>query len=224
MSQNAHTFTKFDDDLNSIRAHILEMCELVEMQFRQSLLALFDANPVIARQVVDQDYSVNKLEELIDSLCVTAIARQQPTASDLRSIVIATKIVMELERICDEAKKIARIADRLAQRRHMTKQRLSGVRLAAQLAQQKLTEAIDSFARLDTFSAYKLLDFEDLINEEFNAIFREMVQSMTDDPRTISSSLELIIVAKAIERIGGHTKQISKLVIDAANRYSAIRQ
>lgn len=222
MQQKAHTFTKFDDDLNSIRAHILDMCELIEMQFQQSMLALLDANPVIARQVVYQDYAVNKLDELIDRLCVTAIARQQPTASDLRSIVIATRIVMELERIGDEAKKIARIADRLAQHRYIAKQRFSGVRLAAQLAQKKLAEAIDSFARLDTYTANKLLNSEKLINGEFNAIFREMVQSMTDDPRTISSSLEIVFVAKAIERIGSHIKHISKLVIDASNRYGSI--
>jgi phosphate transport system protein len=222
MQHNEHTFAKFDDDLNSIRAHILEMCKLVEMQFSQSLLALFNANSAIAREVVDQDYSVNKLEEQVDRLCIIAIARQQPAASDLRSIVISTKIVMELERVGDEAKKIARIAERLAKHRYMTKQRFSGIRLAAQLAQKKLAEATDSFARLDTFTAYKLLDSEDLINEEFNTIFRELVQFMTDDPRTISSSLEILFVAKAIERIGNHTKQISKLVIDAANRYNAI--
>lgn len=222
MQQKAHTFTKFDDELHSIRAHILEMGELVEMQLRQSLLALFEANPVIARQVVDQDYSVNQLEVRIDSLCVTAIAREQPAASDLQSIVIATKIVVHLERIGDEAKKIARIAERLARQKQLAKERFSGVRLAAQLAQQKLAEVIDSFARLDTFTAYKLLGSEDLINEEFNVIFRDMIQSMTDDPRTITSSLEIVFVAKAIERIGSHIKHVSKLVIDASNRYGAI--
>jgi len=222
MQQKAHTFTKFDDELNSIRAHILEMSDLVEMQLHQSLLALFEANTVIARQVVDQDYSVNQMEVLIDGLCVTAIAREQPAASDLQSIVIATKIVVHLERIGDEAKKIARIAERLAQQTQLTKQRFAGVRLAAQLAQQKLAEVIDCFARLDTFTAYELLGSEDLINEEFSVIFREMIQSMTDDPRTISSSLELVFVAKAIDRIGSHIKHISKLVIDASNRYGAI--
>ena len=222
MQQKVHTFTKFDDDLHSIRAHILEMSELVEIQLRQSLLALFEANPVVARQVIDQDYSVNQFEVIIDSLCVTAIVRQQPTASDLQSIVIATKIVVHLERIGDEAKKIARIAERLAQQKLLTKQRFSGVRPAAQLAQQKLADVIDSFARLDTFNAYKLLGSEDLINEEFNFIFRELIQSMTDDPRTISSSFEIVFVAKAIERIGNHIKHISKLVIDTSNRYGAI--
>ena len=222
MQQKAHTIAKFDDELNSIRAHILKMSELVEIQLRQSLLALFEANLVIARQVIDRDYSVNQLELRIDSLCVNAIARQQPAASDLQSIVIATKIVVHLERIGDEAKKIARIAERLAQQNNLTRQRFSGIRLAAQLGQQKLTEVIDCFARLDSFTAYKLLGSEDLINEEFNKILEHIIQSMTSDPRTISSSLEIVFVAKAIDRIGSHIKHLSKLVIDASGRYSAI--
>ncbi len=222
MPQKEHTFTKFDDNLNSIRANILEMSGLVEMQFKQSLLALFESNAAIARQVIDQDYSVNQLEVLIDRLCVTAIARQQPAASDLQSIVIATKLIMHLERIGDEAKKIARIAKQLAQQKHLPKRRFSGVRLAAELAQQKLAEVIDSFARLDKFTAYKLLDAADLINEQFNVIFSELIQSMTDDPRTISSSLDILFATKAIERIGNHIKNISNLVIDASNRYSEI--
>jgi phosphate transport system protein len=222
MQQKTHTFTKFDDELNSIRAHILEMSGLVEMQLRQSLLALFETNTVIARQVVDQDYSVNQLEVLIDRLCVTAIAREQPAACDLQSIVISTKIVVELEHIGDEAKKIARIAERIAEQKHLAKRHFSGIRLAAQLAQQKLAEVIDSFTRLDNLAAYKLLGSEDLINEEFNIILGELIQSMSDDPRTISSSLELVFVAKAIERIGSHIKHFSKLVIDASNRYNAI--
>ena len=222
MQQKVHTFAKFDDELDSIRAHILEMSELVEMQFRQSLLALFETNAVIARQVVGQDYSVNQMEVLIDHLCVTTIAREQPTASDLQSIVFATKIVVPLERIGDEAKKIARIAERLARQKNLTKQRFSGVRLAAQLAQQKLADVIDSFARLDAFTANKLLDSENLVDNEFNIIFRELIQSMTDDPRTITSSLDVVFVAKAIERVRSHIKHISKLIIDASARYCAI--
>ncbi len=222
MPQKEHTFTKFDDDLNSIRTHILEMSGLIEMQFTQALQALFESNASIAHHVIDQDYSVNQFEVLIDSLCVTAIARQQPAASDLQSIVISTKVVMHLERIGDEAKKIARIAERLAQQKHLPKQRFSGVRLAAEIAQNKLTAVIDSFARLDTFTAYKLLDSEELINEEFNVNFRDLVLSMTNDPRTISSSLEILFVVKAIERIGNHIMHIAKLVIDASNRYNKI--
>lgn len=222
MPQKEHTFTKFDDDLSSIRTKVLAMSGLVEMQFKQSLLALFESNAAVARKVVDQDYSVNQLEVLIDHLCVTAIARRQPAASDLQSIVIATKIIEHLERIGDEAKKIARIAERLAHQKRLSRPRLTPVRFAADLAQQKLAECIDSYARLDTFTAQKLLGFEDLINEEFDQIFKQLVQSMTEDPRTISSSLEILFVAKAIERIGNHIMHIAKLVIDASNRYSEL--
>ncbi|MBU1426006.1 MAG: phosphate signaling complex protein PhoU [Gammaproteobacteria bacterium] len=222
MQQKAHTFTKFDDDLNSIRAHILEMGKLVESQFSQSLLAFFEANTAIAHQVVDQDYSVDQMEMRIDSLCVIAIARQQPAACDLQSIIISTKIVMLLEHVGDEAKKIALIVEQLARQKLMTSPHIQGIRLAAQLAQQKLAEVIDSFARLDSFTAYKLLGSEDLINEMFNNISRDLIQSMTDDPRTISSSLAILFVAKAIERIGNNIKDISKLVIDASNRYGEI--
>jgi len=220
MPQKEHTYTPFDDDLASIRMHILEMCRLIETQFNQSLIALFESDATIARQVIELDYSVNQLEVHIDSLCVTALARQQPAASDLRSIVVSTKIVVHLERIGDEAKKIARIAERLAQQRKVPRQRLSGVQRAAEIAQKKLIEVLDSYTRLDTTIANTLLCADDSINEEFNDIFRKLIKSMTDYPRTISSSLDILFVAKSIEGIGNHVKHIAQLVIEASSRYS----
>jgi len=220
MPQKDHTYTPFDDDLASIRMHILEMCRLIETQFNQSLIALLESDATIARQVIELDYSVNQLEVHIDSLCVTALARQQPAASDLRSIVVSTKIVVHLERIGDEAKKIARIAERLAQQRKVPRQRLSGVQRAAEIAQKKLIEVLDSYTRLDTTIANTLLCADDSINEEFNDIFRKLIKSMTDYPRTISSSLDILFVAKSIEGIGNHVKHIAQLVIEASSRYS----
>ena len=220
MPQKEHTYTPFDDDLASIRMHILEMCRLIETQFNQSLIALLESDATIARQVIELDYSVNQLEVHIDSLCVTALARQQPAASDLRSIVVSTKIVVHLERIGDEAKKIARIAERLAQQRKVPRQRLSGVQRAAEIAQKKLIEVLDSYTRLDTTIANTLLCADDSINEEFNDIFRKLIKSMTDYPRTISSSLDILFVAKSIEVIGNHVKHIAQLVIEASSRYS----
>ena len=220
MPQKEHTYTPFDDDLAFIRMHILEMCRLIETQFNQSLIALLESDATIARQVIELDYSVNQLEVHIDSLCVTALARQQPAASDLRSIVVSTKIVVHLERIGDEAKKIARIAERLAQQRKVPRQRLSGVQRAAEIAQKKLIEVLDSYTRLDTTIANTLLCADDSINEEFNDIFRKLIKSMTDYPRTISSSLDILFVAKSIEGIGNHVKHIAQLVIEASSRYS----
>ena len=222
MPQKEHTFTKFDDDLHAIRDHILEMGGMVEKQFKQSLTALFESNAAVAKQVIDQDYSVNQLEVMIDNLCVTAIARQQPAASDLQSIIISTKVVVHLERIGDEAKKIARIAERLSYQKRLRKQHPSSVHHAAEVAQHNLSAVMESYALLDTIAASKLLHSEDTTEEKFNIVFRALVQSMTDDPRTISSSLEILFVAKAIEHIENHIKHIAKLVIEASNRYSEI--
>ncbi len=222
MPHKEHTFTKFDDDLNAIRSRILEMCELVNSQYKQSLHALFESDASVARQVIDRDYLVNQLEVEIDALCVTAIARQQPAASDLQSIVTATKIVVQLERIGDEAKKIARIAERLAHQRFLLKQWVAGLRLAAEMVQQDLSDLIDSYTHHNTFMANGLLDSRDLSDEEFNIVFRDLIQRMTADPRSISLSLEILFVAKAIERIDRHIRHLAKLVIVASNRYSEI--
>ena len=220
MPKNEHTFTKFDDELNNIHSKILEMFGLIEMQFKQSLEALSLSDAGAARQVIEQDYAVNQLEVVIDRLCVTALARQQPAASDLRSIIISTKMVVHLERIGDEAKKIARISERLAQLRKVPTQRLEGVLHAGELARQKLAEAIDSYSRLDTFAASELLASNGSVEDDFNDIFRQLIKSMSDHPRTITSSLDILFVAKSIESIGKHIRHIAQLIVDASNRYT----
>jgi phosphate transport system protein len=222
MPQKEHTFTRFDDELNAIRAGVQKMGELVKIQFQQSVLALLESDPVISQQVREQYYAVEQLSKEIDRLCVTAIARQQPTASDLRLILVATKVVVNLERIGHEANKIARIAEKLAQQQLLVRRRYQGIRLAANLAQQELAEITDCIARLDTVAARRLQDSENVINEQFNAIFRDLIQSMTEDPRMISSSLDILFVAKAIERVGNCIRHISKLVIITSSRYGEI--
>jgi phosphate transport system protein len=223
MSKKEHTFTRFDDELNEIRACVLEMGEQAKLQFEQSVYALLKSDPVIAQQVVEQYYPVKSLAAKIDGLCVTAIARQQPTASDLQSILFAARVAVSLERIAHEANKIARIAERLAQQGFLWKRRCPGIRLAADLAQKTLSESIDSIASLDTSAAHALLDSEDLINAEFNTLFRHLVQSMTEHPQTISSSLEILFVAKAIERVGHCIRHISKLVMTSSSRYDELK-
>jgi len=160
------------------------------------------------------------MEVLIDELCVKAIALQQPTASDLRTIIIASKIIVHLERIGDEAKKIARITIRLAHRQQLQKRCSALIRRAAATTQQNLAQAVANYASTDVNAATSMLGAEDTNIEEFGTIFRELIQLMTEDPRTISSSLEIFFVAKAIERIDNHIQQISKMIIVASSRYS----
>lgn len=219
MSQDEHTLKRFDTELQAIRALILEMGELVEIQFKHAMQALSNSNANLARHIIDQDQQVNRLEVEIDALCCNAIACYKPTASDLRSIVTATKIIMHLERIGDETKKIAHISERRAHQYHLEMPRLSEIRHANELTMESLKDVLDSFARLDFISAQKVIDRIGLGKENFESILRNLVEFMTDHPHTISTSLEFLLVTKAIERISYHVKFIAELVMESSSRY-----
>lgn len=219
MSQDEHTLKRIDTELKAIRARIQEMGGLVEMQFEQAMQALRKSNANSARRIIDQDQQVNRLEVEIDALCCNAIARYKPTASDLRLIVTATKIIVHLERIGDEAKKIAHMTERRAQQYQLAMPRFSEINHATELTQSMLKDVLDSYARLDPISARKLIDRNDLVKEEFDSILRHLIEFMTENPHTISTSLEFFLITKAFERIGDHVKFIAELIIKTSNRY-----
>lgn len=223
MSQNEHTLKRFDNELETIRARILEMGGLVEIQLKQALLAVEESNSHLARQVVDQDQKVNQMEVDIDSLCCSVIACHKPTASDLRLILTATKIIVQLERIGDESKKIASIAERRAQNHRLAIPRFSKIRHSAELTQKMLQDVLDSIARFDPSSARSVRNQNTLVTEEYCVLLRNLIQFMSGNPSTISTSIETLFIAKAIERIGEHIRIISELVIDASNRYNEAR-
>lgn len=219
MTQDEHTLKRFDSELEDIRGHILKMGGLVEIQLKLALHSLFEANTCLARQVVDQDQQVNQMEVEIDSLCCSAIARHNPTASDLRLIVNATKIIMHLERIGDEAKKIANIVERRAQQYRLQIPRPWKINHTSDLTQAMLQDVLHSFARLDPLSASNIIERNDLLKEEFVTIFHHLIELMTESPHAISASLDTLFITKAIDRIGDHIKFISELVMHSSNRY-----
>jgi phosphate transport system protein len=219
MTQDEHTLKRFDTELEEIRSHILKMGGLVEIQFKLAMHALFEPNTYIARQVVDQDQQVNRMEIEIDGLCCSAIARHKPTASDLRLIVNATKLIGHLERIGDEAKKIAGIAERRAQQYRLAIPRAVKVNHLTDLIQTMLEDALHSFARHDPLSAKKIIDRNDFLKDGFSTLNQHLIEFMTENPHTISASLENLFIVKAVERIGDHIKYISELVINSSNRY-----
>jgi phosphate transport system protein len=222
MSQDEHTLKRFDNELEAIRAHTLEMGGLVELQFKQAMHALRESNAYLARQTIDQDQRVNQLEVEIDALCCNAIACYKPTASDLRLIITATKIIVHLERIGDEAKKIAHMTERRAHSHRLAIPRFSKINHATELTQAMLKDVLDSFARFDPISARKLIDNHDTVKEEFDSTLRHLIEYMTENPHTISTSLEFFLITKAIEHIGDHVKFIAELVIESSNRYDDI--
>lgn len=173
MTQDEHTLKRFDNELQTIRAHILKMAGLVEIQFIDAVHALSKSNTNLARRIIDQDQRVNRLEVDIDALCCNAIACYKPTASDLRLLVTATKIIVHLDRIGDEAKKIAHMTERRAQQYHLAMPRLSEINHVTELAREMLKDVLDSYARLDPASARKIIDRNDLV-KNFTAYFASL--------------------------------------------------
>ena len=164
-------------------------------------------------RVISDDHRVNAMEVKIDEACSQVIARRQPAAGDLRLVMAVIKTITDLERIGDEAEKIARMAKLLSQKKGLAIPRYQEIKHAADIALDMLRKSLDSFARLDVVMAAQVVRQDDQVDEEFRAIMRYLITFMMEDPRTISTSLEILFVAKAIERIGDHAKNMSEYVI-----------
>jgi phosphate transport system protein len=186
---------------------------LVERQIVHAMDALVSGNVALADQVVDQDQGVNALEMAIDEDCNHIIARRQPAAGDLRMVMTVVKTITDLERIGDEAEKIARMAKLIHTSDRLYAPRIHDVRHAANLALEMLRKALDAFARLDTAVSVELLRQDEEVDESFRAILRQLITFMMEDPRTISAALEILFVAKAIERIGDHAKNMAEYIV-----------
>jgi phosphate transport system protein len=210
-----HLSTQFDAELNGISSRVLEMGGLVESQVVQAVRALGDFNDEGAGQVLQQEERVNQMEIAIDHDLSAIIARRQPTARDLRLLIAISKAIANLERIGDEAARIARTVQRLINTGVSSRMRLpvSDLGFEADLAIAQLRKALDAFARLDTERALEVLKQDDQIDQEFDGLMRKLITYMMEDPRTISSSIDLIFVAKAIERVGDHAKNLAEAII-----------
>ncbi|TSE21617.1 Phosphate-specific transport system accessory protein PhoU [Tepidimonas alkaliphilus] len=208
-----HISSQFDAELNSISTRVLEMGGIVERQIQWAVQALVQEDGALAKQVLDAERAINELELGIDADLSTTIARRQPTARDLRFLIGISKTVSNLERAGDEAARIARMAASIAESGHGRRLPVSELRLASELAATLLRRALDALARLDVEEALAILREDDRVDVEFNGFVRKLVTFMMEDPRTISPSLDLLFVAKAIERIGDHAKNVGEVII-----------
>jgi phosphate transport system protein len=211
--QSEHIFKQYDAELESVRAKVLEMGGLVEQQIVDALEALVNTDPKLAKEVMSNDHRVNNLEVQIDEDCSHIIARRQPAAGDLRMVMMIVKTITDLERIGDEATKIARTAQKIYEEDRMYKSRFTEIKSMVALVREMLRTALDGFARLDVSNTVEVARQDEQVDEQFRAAMRQLITFMLEDPRTISMSLEVLFVAKAIERIGDHAKNIADYVV-----------
>ncbi len=211
-----HSSKQYDQDLEAIRSRMMQMGGLVESQIRAAMECFLGGDMHAVEQVLANDTRVNELEIAIDDDLGHVIVRRQPAASDLRLILAVSKTVTDLERIGDEATKVARMAREIHASGSVRDTRLATVRHLSDIAIGMLRKALDAFARLDPAAAARLIREDAAIDAEFTAIIRQLITFMMEDPRTISTSLNIVWVAKAFERIGDHAKNIAEQVIYVA--------
>ena len=208
-----HLSTQFDSELTAVSSQLMELGGLVESQIRRAIYALTQFSVEIANEVSENEARVNAMEINIDRDLSSIIARRQPTARDLRLLIAISKTTANLERVGDEAEKIARMVRSIIQSGTSRALPSLELRVAADLASGLLKKALDAFARLDVNAALAILKEDDLIDTEFDGFVRKLITYMMEDPRLISPSLDLLFLAKAIERIGDHSKNIAEFII-----------
>lgn len=207
-----HISHQFDEDLESLRSKVLNMGGLVEKQVENALMALTRSDSSLAEEVATSDYKINAMEVAIDEECTQVIAKRQPAASDLRLVVTVIKTITDLERIGDEAEKIGAHAVKLATVERTPTYFLE-LKHMGERVRRMLHDSLDAFARMDTGNAIAIAQGDREINDEYDALVRQLITHMMEDPRAIKRALRVMWCARSLERIGDHAKNICEYVI-----------
>lgn len=211
-SHTHHISQQYNIELDDIRKHLSEMGGMAQRQVADAIQALIDADLEKAEQVVRGDRSVNQMEMSIDEECVRILARRQPAASDLRLVIAVTKAITDLERIGDEASKIARQAIAL-NKDGASPRGYVEVRHIGNHVSRMLQDALDAFARLDMDMALTVVQTDRTVDMEYSTAMREMITFMIEDPRSITRVLNILWSLRALERIGDHARNLAQYVI-----------
>ena len=208
-----HLSSQFDSDLNAINGHLLEMGGLVESQVATAMKAFSTMDAELASNVLAKEKEVNEFEIKIDKECAEILARRQPTAKDLRLVLAIAKAISNLERVGDEADHIAARVKKIVEVDAPYQINVAEIRIAGQMALGLLRRSLDAFARMDSKAAAVVVADDIEIDNEFRGFVRKLNSYMSEDPRIISTALEILFIAKAVERIGDHAKNIAEYVI-----------
>ncbi|MGQ0501376.1 MAG: phosphate signaling complex protein PhoU [Panacagrimonas sp.] len=207
-----HISSQFNAELEDVRQRVLAMGGLVEQQIVDATRALMELDPELAAQVFDNDDKVDHFELLIDDECSRILARRQPTASDLRLVYAVVKTITDLERIGDEAHKIAQMATELSKQERLYEHMMETQHLSHHVSLM-VRNALDAFARMDAEAALAVVREDVTIDREYEALMRQCITYMMEEPRTIRRVIDLIWCVRALERIGDHAKNIAEYVI-----------
>ena len=211
-SHTQHISQQFNAELEEVRSHLLAMGGLVEKQVNDAVIALIEADSGLAQQVREVDDQTNQMERDIDESCLRILARRQPAASDLRLVISISKSVIDLERIGDEASKIARRAIELCEEGSAPRGYVE-VRHIGDQVRRMVRDALDAFARFDAELALSVAQYDKTVDREYKTALRELATYMMEDPRSISRVLSIIWALRSLERIGDHARNIAELVI-----------
>lgn len=209
---STHISQRFDNELEDIRNKVLLMGGLVETQVTNGIRALINADVDLAETVATSDLEINALEVEIDKQCVEIIARRQPTAGDLRLIVSIFKTIADLERIGDQAEKLGRLGMKIHDAGAVASD-FAELKHLGDLVQSILRGALDSFARMDVEDALETITEDRRVDAEFDALSRQLITHMMEDPRQIKNALRITWCARSLERIGDHAKNICEYVV-----------
>jgi phosphate transport system protein len=207
-----HILSRYNAELEGVRAGVLQMGGMVEQQLQNGVKALYDGDSRLGEEVARLDYKVNAMEVSIDEDCSRILATRNPTASDLRLIVAVIKTITDLERIGDETEKLGHIAARLASIERPT-DRYREIKHLGESVTDMVHGALDAFARMDPDAALAVARRDRVADEEYEALQRQCITFMMEDPRSIRRALDVLWVARALERIGDHAKNICEYVI-----------
>jgi phosphate transport system protein len=212
MNIQQHISKEFDNELETIRSHVLEMGGLVEEQLTGAITALIESDMELAEKIIKTEYKVNRHEVSIDEQCIQILAKRQPAAKDLRLIMAVIKAITDLERIGDEAQKIGKMALILSEKQGPKSYYVS-IKAMGNHIISMVHDALDAFARMDSKAALEVASREPESDDQYVAILRQLITYMMEDPRSISSSMDAIWSARAMERIGDHARNICEYVI-----------
>ena len=207
-----HISQQFNEDLEDLKSQCLSMGGLVEKQLKEAVQALINADSEAAEQIISEEQRVNELEVSVDEQCLNLLALRQPAASDLRLVLVVGKVVRDLERVGDEAEKIAKMAVKLSEQGELPRGYVE-LRHIGATAAEMLHDTLDALARFDTGVALNVIKRDKVLDQEYKSAVREMITYMMEDPRSISRVLDAVLAVRAIERIGDHARNICENVI-----------